>query len=447
MDVIQSALNIQSALKGKSMLQKTRLLVLATVASVAVLLSGCGGGGGGGTRPMADDGGSMMPGDGSTAQTWAEAVEDPTVAGHVADAIAKAAGAQPSPGSVTQSSNVDSNNISTDGVDITARYGSGGPSFSVRNGAAWSIDMNEGNPRRIPDTTPPWQGAELSKRITGGMLYVDAYTDIKAPTTVTAGAGPVAVMSGDSMAFTGNAITIGAGRSTPGTLNGQQGTFECAASGCRLGFGPGFSSGQENTLNTVSGLTFVPSGSGTVRSVSDADYLAGGVWLIVPDDASSAAEYVFGAFGTAADPFRQSELTTVQGTATYLGDATGLYSEKTGGSTEIGYFDGDVMLTADFGSGSALGTISGSITDFEVDGVPENGTLNLGTANIGSQNSGFFRGAVTGSDDERRYTGHWGGQFAGNGESDGKPGSVGGTFGGHSTDDAVNFVGVFGAHK
>ena len=191
---------------------------------------------------------------------------------------------------------------------------------------------------------------------------------------------------------------------------------------------------------------FVPSTSTTVTT-PDADYLAGGVWLIVPDDATSAADYVFGAFADGSDPFLQSNLTAVQGTATYEGDATGVYSEETGGSTEIGYFDGDVTLTADFGSGSALGTISGSITDFEVDGVPESGTLNLGTADIGSQDSGFFRGAVTGSDDERSYTGHWGGQFFGNGQTDGKPGSVAGTFGGHSTDDAVNFVGAFGAHK
>ena len=144
MDVIQSALKGKM---GKTMLQKTRLLVLATAASVAVLLSGCGGGGGGG------GGGG----------TLADAVADPTVAGNVAVAIGKAADAVPNPGSVTQSSNVDSSKITTDQVDITAEYGTGGPSFSVLSGTAWSIDMNEGN--RIQGTTPPWQGAELSKRI------------------------------------------------------------------------------------------------------------------------------------------------------------------------------------------------------------------------------------------------------------------------------------------
>ena len=205
---------------------------------------------------------------------------------------------------------------------------------------------------------------------------------------------------------------------------------------------------------TAGSMTFTPSDgspptflSTETSPVRDADYLAGGVWLIVPDDASSTHDYEFGAFGDGNDPFLQSNLTAVDGTATYDGDATGVYSEKFGGSTEIGYFGGDVRLMANFGGGNDLGTISGSITNFEVDGVPTDGILSLGTANIGSQDSGFFKGSVTGSDDERGYTGHWGGQFFGNGESDGRPGSVGGTFGGHSTDDVVNFVGVFGAHK
>ena len=193
----------------------------------------------------------------------------------------------------------------------------------------------------------------------------------------------------------------------------------------------------------VSGIRFVPDGPGT----ADTDYLAGGVWLFVPDDTTSTADYVFGAFVDGNDPFSQSNITALQGTATYEGGATGVYSEKTAESTAIGYFDGDVELTANFGGTSDLGTISGSITNFEVDGESEVRTLNLGTANIGAQDSGFFKGSVTGSDAERMYEGNWGGQFFGSSESDGRPGSVGGTFGGHSTDDAVNFVGAFGAYK
>ena len=175
--------------------------------------------------------------------------------------------------------------------------------------------------------------------------------------------------------------------------------------------------------------------------------------LIPMQDPEAAADYVFGAFADGSDPFTQSNLTGVQGTATYEGEATGVYSAEIAGSTGIGYFDSDVALTADFGDGNDLGTIRGSMTNFEVDGEATDGRLDLGTANIGSQNSGFFKGSVTGSvtgtdaDVERSYTGQWGGQFFGNEETDGKPGSVAGTFGGNSSDDSVNFVGVFGAHK
>ena len=86
-------------------------------------------------------------------------------------------------GSVTQSSNVDSGGITTDQVEVTAEYGASVPRFSVRNGTEWSIGMGEGNPSPILDTTPPWKGAELSKRVNGGTVYVEAYTDIDAPET------------------------------------------------------------------------------------------------------------------------------------------------------------------------------------------------------------------------------------------------------------------------
>ena len=481
---------------------KNRLLVLSAAASVAAILSGCGGGSSGGTRTDAGGGST-------TIQSRAQALGDPTTAANAANAIAAAAQARPAPGSVTQSSNVDGNNVTTDVVEITAQYGSGGPSFSVRNGTAWSIGMGEGSPRRIPGTTRPWQGVELSKRLTDGILFVDAYSDIEAPATQQVGGGDDGTRNvplGTMIAGAGVDVTSG-GNITgyPGRLDGEPGSFNCdgSAGGCGVSRGsttrgtwtftpdrppgavdvsssdsvawsgafnsnrlPGTRNGRQgwfrcvsqscgHSTSTVNGRTrmtltgswiFVSSTTTTVTT-PDADYLAGGVWLIVPDDASSAADYVFGAFGDGSDPFLQSSLAAVQGTATYEGDATGVYTEESGGTTGVGYFDGDVTLTADFGDRTGLGSISGSITGFEVDGVPEDGTLNLGTASIGSRDSGFFTGAVTGSDDERSYTGHWGGQFFGSGESDGRPGSVAGTFGGHSDDDAVNFVGVFGAHK
>lgn len=433
--------------------RKTGTATLAVAATFALLtLAACGGGGGKGpTSMMPSDGGGggQMPGGGSTPTipTRAEALTDSVAAANAFAKIARATAAQPAPGSVTQSSNVDSSNVSTDRVHITAQYGSGIPSFSVRNGTAWSISTSEGNPSRISGTPPLWRGVELRKRIAGGTLYVDAYTDIEAPTQVT---------TGGTYAFTFRTINVGGtytheNSSISGlsaVLDGVTGTVACT--GCSFVYTTG------QLQMTAGSMTFTPSDgtaattltAGTVtNTVADADYLAGGVWLIVPDDVASAAGFEFGAFADGSDPFMQSSLAAVTGTATYTGDATGVYSAKEAGDFTGGFLNADVRLTANFGDANGLGTINGSITNFALDGTPVTGTLNLGTASIGAQNSGFFRGAVTGADSQRSYTGHWGGQFFGNGQADGRPGSVAGTFGGHSTDDVVSFVGAFGARK
>ena len=392
------------------------------------------------------DGGSMTRPP-TEIPTRAQAFTDPTAAANTADAITRAAAAQPNSGSVTQSSNVDSSNITTDQMEITAQsYSEGAHDFEVRNGTKWSIDTRDGISEQSHGGSFATYSAELSKRIEGGVLYVDLYSDIEEPTEVTTGGTYNFMFPGINVG--GRYVNQGGTINLPAILDGVNGRANCT--GCSFVY----TTGQLQI--TAGSMTFTPSGSsspttltaGTVTStVPDTDYLAGGVWLIVPDNAASAADYVFGAFGDGNDPFHQSNLVAVQGTASYEGASTGVYSEKMAGSTHIGYFDGDVTLMADFGGASDLGSISGSITKFEVDGDPVDGRLDLGTANIGSQDSGFFTGSVTGSDDERSYTGRWGGQFFGNGESDDRPGSVAGTFGGHSSDDAVNFVGVFGGHK
>ena len=104
-----------------------------------------------------------------------------------------------------------------------------------------------------------------------------------------------------------------------------------------------------------------------------------------------------------------------------------------------------------------LGTISGRIYDADVYGVRELGdnfvvreigaTLHLGTANIGGPEAGFFTGNTSMTSDGDTYTGKWGGQFYGNGESDGKPGSVAGTFGAATMSGDESLLGAFGAYK
>jgi len=186
-----------------------------------------------------------------------------------------------------------------------------------------------------------------------------------------------------------------------GTLDGVPGTFSCDRAGggtCPAFFGTHFDP-------TGTDWIFTPRGTTRTESAPDADYLAGGVWLFIPDNATNAGDVVFGAFGDGSDPFDQRSVMALQGTARYNGLATGVYSARSGSDTEIGYVDGNVSLTVDFGGRSDLGTIGGSVTGIEIDGDRIAGSLTVGTANIGGSDSGFFEGILSGTVEGTGYTG------------------------------------------
>ena len=183
------------------------------------------------------------------------------------------------------------------------------------------------------------------------------------------------------------------------------------------------------------------------ETAGDTDYLSLGIWVYVPDGATNLDSYEYGAFADGNDPFSQNNLVSLTGTASYVGEATGVYAVKADARNY--FFDAAATLTANFGAGSTLGTIEGRVHDFEVDGQPIAGNpqLMLGTANIGNSNSGFFKGDTSATFAGDTFAGKWGGQFYSNGESDGKPGSVAGTFGAGTADRSKGFLGAFGAYK
>ena len=187
----------------------------------------------------------------------------------------------------------------------------------------------------------------------------------------------------------------------------------------------------------------------TTETVPDADYLAGGIWVRVPADAASVADYEFGAFVDGNDPFQQANLAGLTGTARYTGDATGVYSHQ--GMNRNYFVDADVRLTADFGDASSLGSISGTVSNVTGEG-PESDwydgvSVSLGTARIGDADSGFFTGDTSTTGTDSTFTGKWGGQFYGNGAAGAHPGSVAGTFGAATDDGSESFVGVYGAYR
>ena len=373
---------------------------------------------------------------------------NPTQAGYAATTASQVANARPQAGSVTQSSNVSNSGITKDRVTVTAQHGASRNNYRISKvtGDTWLISTDAGNPVTIHARTP-FDGQELYNRVNGGTLYVDVYSDIEAPTTRQVSSGQaVTVIQGDNVEYIGSTFVLGRGQSTNGELNGQSGTFTCAQTGCSVSFRGGLpNQGSPIRVNTVGGITFIPNTTVTTVTTPDTDYLAGGVWLFLPDDVMSADDLEIGAFGDGSDPFHQSKLMALQGRASYDGMATGIYTDKSEG--EVGYWDSSVSLTADFGSSNALGTISGSLSNFEANGESLTGNVSLGTANIGSSDSGFFEGDLSGTVEGIGLNGLYGGQFFGNSEADGKPGSVGGTLGATSSDKNNSFVGVFGAYK
>ena len=209
--------------------------------------------------------------------------------------------------------------------------------------------------------------------------------------------------------------------------------------------------------------------------MEDPDYLAFGVWLM--EDGDADAEDVQPAFAAFAGGGQQLTADTydaaLTGTATYNGKATGVYTEGEG----VDYFEGDAMLTANFGvepeTGDDLsnGMIKGTIDDIMVGGESTPDEIRLSETAI--TEAGAFMGSArmgpgTIEADETvsfDYNGSWRGNFYGPATDDAAttdvmegpgnvaPAAAAGTFGVTGStgmgDDAVtrSYVGAFGARR
>ena len=218
-----------------------------------------------------------------------------------------------------------------------------------------------------------------------------------------------------------------------------------------------------------------------VEEMPDTTYLAFGVWLngADSDNATDGVQPTFGAFAGGGDRLGNVDLIAVTGTASYTGDATGVYTE----GDSVDYFYGDASLMATFGpaeadddatpaitAADAQGSISGTISGIVAGGVSMSDVINLNSAALGTNASEGFNGNArmgppTVTDDEAtyKYNGSWGGHFYNQAMDDEDtadvneslttaPGSVAGTFGvtgsdGGDDDPTRSYVGAFGAHE
>lgn len=232
-----------------------------------------------------------------------------------------------------------------------------------------------------------------------------------------------------------------------GTLNREPGEFSCSVYICRANA----SRVEGNYSIGDPGLIFTPDdGTGPVEVTPSpfigyapaADYLAFGYWLYVPADLDDDEAYTFGVFGGGGDQFNDANLRGLEGTATYQGDATGMYFvDGLSNSPATGYFTADVVLNADFGSSSVTGTIDGMADNFKFEDDAHTSMfpqmIYLGTAsdwvsdrmgvphdsfnifdvswsdNAGS--GGFAQGWTHAEIENSQWWGDWWGQFHNNG--------------------------------
>ena len=158
-----------------------------------------------------------------------------------------------------------------------------------------------------------------------------------------------------------------------GTLDGVAGRFTCAGvssfalAPCAL-----FSDiGDRGYFPLHADVVFTPDdGSGAVTltpverpSVPKVDYLSFGHWLYAPETLEDGTAWDFGVFAGGDDPFDGDNLRPLMGRADYAGAAAGVWA--TGQETVP--FSADVALTADFGSASEWGGITGSVSGFALE--------------------------------------------------------------------------------
>jgi len=365
----------------------------ATMTAIA-LTSGCGGGGSSsptmaGDMPTTQSPTTQPPTGQQPTGALPSAQDQPRVAARLDDLAAN----DPTAGSVTQSSNADSNNITTDRITATPRYDTSGLivvlEVDVENTVTRQRMASDGTGTNVlfratgtddgfgDDllSMQPTRGILMSRNVPNGRIYVAVGTDRKPP------------------------------------QNGQV----------------------------------------------DADYMAAGWWMYLPDDAGT--DTTVAAFADGGDPFTQGNMAALTDTATYTGQALGIFSTTANGRTGIQLSNGFIELNADFMDGTQLGTIGGRIyeiydtsTDETVENPdtprPGNPEVTLSAAPIGSSDSGFFKGDASMMDGGRRLTGRWGGQFYGNGAAaTDHPGSVAGTFGVTTSDGSLSYIGSYMADQ
>ncbi|MDE0411177.1 MAG: hypothetical protein OXI37_03060, partial [Gammaproteobacteria bacterium] len=253
-----------------------------------------------------------------------------------------------------------------------------------------------------------------------------------------------------------------------GTYNGAMGTYRCnEAGGCTVTIGDTDTTaeGVQLGISAMSaGWVFTPD-AGATSDVPDGDYLNYGFWLKRTTDADGAVTYneveTFAGSLVAAS----SNTSAVLGSATYSGNALGVYEHSvvnpdgTEASATSGYFTADVALTATFGqvpvsdtdntgtiAPNLLNTLSGTINNFMLSGHDTGPGWSAALAGTIATSTGTATGtAKGGGTNDGSYSATFHGSVAAVDGSVPQPTSVVGEFNAFFSNGSV--AGGFGARK
>ena len=339
----------------------------------------------------------------------------------------------------------------TDGADNTATNyriqikHDGGPKVTVTDGA-----LPADNDPMYAQVATFGNGQMLVRNIGTDRKIIVLHTDIEAPDQVafsseytltvdrdtdTTANDTYAVLATDNGKIASSSFPSGAstsrtyveydadtatGRASQfsGTFDGASGMFRCVASGgCTVSTD---AMGKFNAL-TAAQWEFTPNAGATVAK-PDGDYLTYGFWLDTKTKDGNVTQYetVQTFASSSLDP--STGLSTVTGTATYDGHAAGVYvheSKKEDGTLDTamsGRFTADVSLKAYFDATTTrtADTIEGTISNFDLDGGPDNTwNVNLSAASIDTDTG--FTGNASGMTGDN---GSLSGRFHGTGDAD-----------------------------
>ena len=198
-------------------------------------------------------------------------------------------------------------------------------------------------------------------------------------------------------------------------------------------------------LFTAGTWTFRTSKGSTVR-VPDADFMNFGWWRRKTNETGVFSYGAFSGTSNTGDAQVDSAFSALEGTARYVGRAIGQYAiyQSLGTQSNHGEFKATATLDANFGDGTDAGTLSGSITGFD---VSPGWSLTFKVAEMSNgllTSPGDVSWTIDGNTEDG---GTWTGQFHSEGAYDGQvPDGLIGEFNAEY-DDVGKIRGAYGAHK